>query len=208
VQSVEKDSVSVTRESEQANDKLRLQSLRDLLRDQHECEMIRAERSFHEETAELLSAPCDVLDFARSIEELELYASLRERRRQQLTAIRDAFDRLRLGTYGLCEDCGDRIAAERLKMLSLCRRCVDCQQERETRSRLSPAERGSVVCSLPDREDDELPDEVSLLVRRNFVVEDRRFGARARRPDGLRAATARRQGQRKRAQRLLDSKGN
>jgi RNA polymerase-binding transcription factor DksA len=35
------------------------------------------------------------------------------------------------GTYGLCEDCGDAISAERLEYLPEATRCVGCQARRE-----------------------------------------------------------------------------
>lgn len=45
--------------------------------------------------------------------------------------IETALGRLQRGTYGSCEDCGQRIPAARLKVLPFAERCRDCQQECE-----------------------------------------------------------------------------
>lgn len=45
--------------------------------------------------------------------------------------IDDAMQRLRAGTYGLCEECGLPIAAERLQLWPEATRCVDCQRRQE-----------------------------------------------------------------------------
>jgi DnaK suppressor protein len=38
---------------------------------------------------------------------------------------------LREGTYGTCEDCGEEINTERLKVLPFAIYCRDCQEKRE-----------------------------------------------------------------------------
>lgn len=45
--------------------------------------------------------------------------------------IDESLRKLAEGTYGLCEDCGDNISEERLKVLPFAIRCRDCQEDHE-----------------------------------------------------------------------------
>lgn len=49
--------------------------------------------------------------------------------------IDEAMRRLGAGTYGLCEECGRPIAAERLRLWPEATRCVDCQRRQEMHDR-------------------------------------------------------------------------
>lgn len=46
--------------------------------------------------------------------------------REQLVQIDSAIDRVRLGTYGFCEQCGEPISAERLAARPVARLCIGC----------------------------------------------------------------------------------
>ena len=53
---------------------------------------------------------------------------------RQVTELRDieaARERMKAGTYGICIDCGDAVAYERLVAYPTAKRCVRCQQQRE-----------------------------------------------------------------------------
>lgn len=52
--------------------------------------------------------------------------SLLEEARARLAALDDAALRVAAGTYGVCEQCGAAIGAERLAVVPDTRRCVDC----------------------------------------------------------------------------------
>ncbi|WP_224982069.1 TraR/DksA family transcriptional regulator [Geomonas agri] len=52
-------------------------------------------------------------------------------RRQQLTALEEAQQRVELGTYGTCEGCGQPIGLPRLKLMPFTAYCVECQKEQE-----------------------------------------------------------------------------
>ncbi|AZG45311.1 TraR/DksA family transcriptional regulator [Gordonia insulae] len=60
-----------------------------------------------------------------AVERGHLVAQL-ERSRVRLDELDAAFDRLRHGTYGVCEICGGAIAPERLDALPAARLCVGC----------------------------------------------------------------------------------
>jgi len=64
--------------------------------------------------------------------EISVLLSLRDK--EKLQAIEEALEKLREGTYGVCEECGDEIGPGRLKAMPLARLCVPCQSrlEKET----------------------------------------------------------------------------
>lgn len=65
---------------------------------------------------------------------------LGERERAKLNAIEAALEKLRNGTYGLCEECGGEINKKRLKILPFARYCIACQEEIEKRSKYAAEE--------------------------------------------------------------------
>lgn len=71
----------------------------------------------------------DEIDLATGEISRELDAKISMRQHRQLKEIEDALERLRLGDYGLCEDCGEPIPEQRLKLFPAARLCVRCQEE-------------------------------------------------------------------------------
>ena len=53
-------------------------------------------------------------------------AALLDQARAQIVELDDAEDRRRRGVYGVCEQCGQPIAPERLEAQPAARRCVEC----------------------------------------------------------------------------------
>ena len=51
--------------------------------------------------------------------------------RENLLKIDEALRKLGEGTYGICEDCGEEISEQRLKILPFAIYCTDCQEKRE-----------------------------------------------------------------------------
>jgi len=60
-----------------------------------------------------------------AVERQQLAGLLRDAR-LHLTEVNEAVGRLGDGTYGLCEDCGSPVRAERLAALPATRTCVEC----------------------------------------------------------------------------------
>lgn len=51
--------------------------------------------------------------------------------REDLQKIDEALRKLEEGTYGICEDCGEEISEQRLKILPYAIYCIDCKEKRE-----------------------------------------------------------------------------
>jgi DnaK suppressor protein len=84
-----------------------------------------------------LARPSDIGDEgdradAERTHEVSILISARDK--EKLVAIEDALEKIREGTYGVCEDCGDEIGWGRLKAMPLAKLCVICQSrlEKET----------------------------------------------------------------------------
>lgn len=94
---------------------------------------IRVLRKEEEENA--VELPADVLEVARSLEDVEVDAGLIERCEEKLKAIDAAFSRLERGRYGICEKCKQEIPIERLTAVPFAAYCIDCQRQRNERRR-------------------------------------------------------------------------
>ncbi len=83
------------------------------------------------ETRQLVDTALDDGDW--SIIDLSEHISLRQlgTHRETLLKIDEALRKLDEGTYGICEDCGEAISGERLKVLPFATHCIDCQERRE-----------------------------------------------------------------------------
>lgn len=78
----------------------------------------------------------DMYDQASEERDRELDLLLGDRERGKLLQIDEAFLRLKEGTYGQCEDCGEPINPKRLRIVPFTRTCVDCQTDKENEERL------------------------------------------------------------------------
>ena len=81
-------------------------------------------------------------DAARIGAERELSWAVRSRLVGRANRVAEALDRLRHGTYGVFEICGNRIAPARLRVLPEVTTCVACQGVEEGRARRAGAEPG------------------------------------------------------------------
>jgi DnaK suppressor protein len=84
--------------------------------------------------AEDLARPFDIGDEgdrADTERTHEVSVLLSERHKEKLLAIEEALERIREGTYGVCEECGDEIGPGRLKAMPLTTLCVSCQSRLE-----------------------------------------------------------------------------
>jgi DnaK suppressor protein len=71
----------------------------------------------------------DEIDLATDEISRELDAKISMRQRQQIKEIEDALERIKYGDYGECEECGEPIPEQRLRLFPAARNCVRCQEE-------------------------------------------------------------------------------
>ena len=80
------------------------------------------------------------MDVASEHAEAETGARLIELRWSTQAVLDDALERLRQGLYGVCDECGEEISLERLRIMPFTAYCIDCQHQRE-RGKASGVER-------------------------------------------------------------------
>jgi DnaK suppressor protein len=73
----------------------------------------------------------DIIDQAGDERDRELSLLLSGRDKEKLLAINEALEKVSEGTYGVCEECGERIGSGRLKVMPLAKLCVSCQAKFE-----------------------------------------------------------------------------
>lgn len=73
----------------------------------------------------------DVCDAALDGEQQEVDSQLAALESRELNQIEKAIKAIRLGRYGTCEGCGQKIPISRLKALPFTAACVDCQRQQE-----------------------------------------------------------------------------
>ncbi len=73
----------------------------------------------------------DVIDAALDSAQDEINSQLAEVESRELASIDNALERMREGTYGLCEACSSKIPMARLKALPYATMCIECQREAE-----------------------------------------------------------------------------
>lgn len=78
----------------------------------------------------------DIYDIASNERERELALMLGDRDREKLSEIEDALERLRDNSYGVCEECGEPVAEERLRALPATRVCVECMSKMEREQKI------------------------------------------------------------------------
>ena len=60
---------------------------------------------------------------------------IRDRERKLIFKIEGALKRLDRGVYGICEECGEKIALARLKARPVTTLCIDCKSSQEVEER-------------------------------------------------------------------------
>lgn len=73
----------------------------------------------------------DIYDLATSERDREFSLLVGNRTRQRLQEIDAALDRINEKSYGICEDCGQKISPGRILAMPFTRLCVKCKEEAE-----------------------------------------------------------------------------
>jgi DnaK suppressor protein len=56
---------------------------------------------------------------------------IRDRENKLIKKIKKALDRIEIGTFGVCEKCGEEISVKRLKARPVTTLCIDCKTKEE-----------------------------------------------------------------------------
>lgn len=75
----------------------------------------------------------DIADEATETFEHEKTLALVENLRGLSAGVEHAIDKLEKGTYGVCDECGRPIAAERLEAIPWASLCIECKARQERR---------------------------------------------------------------------------
>jgi len=90
--------------------------------------------SLEDETEEIFGTNDNHLgDAASGTLDREIDYTLEENSEQVLAGIDAALKRIEDGTYGICTNCGQSIAAERLEAVPWATLCIDCKRKEEGR---------------------------------------------------------------------------
>jgi DnaK suppressor protein len=87
--------------------------------------------SDHQHYRDLAGTVTDTADEALASALVDVDAEMIDRHVLELRDIEAARNRMKNETYGICIDCGDTVAYERLAAYPTAKRCVRCQQLRE-----------------------------------------------------------------------------
>lgn len=74
--------------------------------------------------------PADFEDQAGDLENQDSLSAIEDTARREIVAIHAALNRIKLGTYGICADCGEEIPAKRLDAVPTALRCMACESKR------------------------------------------------------------------------------
>jgi DnaK suppressor protein len=84
------------------------------------------------ESMDVNSRQGDLADQASGNNEVHIALKLKQTDAKILQAIEEALQRMEVGTYGICRDCGDRIAPARLEAIPWTRVCITCKQKQNS----------------------------------------------------------------------------
>jgi RNA polymerase-binding transcription factor DksA len=87
--------------------------------------------SDHQHYRDLAGTVTDTADEALASALVDVNTEIIDRHILELRDIEAARIRVKNETYGICMDCGDAVAYERLAAYPTAKRCVRCQQQRE-----------------------------------------------------------------------------
>lgn len=90
---------------------------------------------FGDDLAQRVDPSIEIGDRATNVHGEDVDLGVLERKRAIVLEIDGALARLRAGSYGECEECGEPIDEERLAVLPFTPHCVDCRRRAESESR-------------------------------------------------------------------------
>jgi len=80
---------------------------------------------------DLSTLPMHLADLGTDSFEQDISLGLMENESDEIHEIQDAFERIKDGSFGLCESCRKKIPKERLRAIPYARLCVACKKKEE-----------------------------------------------------------------------------
>ena len=119
--------------------KKKLQKQRALLAgDINHMEEEALKKSRQESSGDLSNMPVHLADVSSDNYEQELTLELMENKGEVLSKIEYALEKMKDGTYGICESCQKKIKKARLEAIPYARFCISCQENSEREARNAP----------------------------------------------------------------------
>jgi DnaK suppressor protein len=78
----------------------------------------------------------DFTDQATLESDMDLNIHMKEREGRLIFKIREALERIKNGTFGICEICGEEISETRLKARPVTTECITCKKNQENQEKL------------------------------------------------------------------------
>lgn len=102
----------------------------------------------------------DEHDLASQERERELGIIISAQEKNKLMAIEDALRRIEEGTYGYCEECGEKISKQRLKAVPFATLCVSCKAKKEAQEGIfTPFEEQEEIETFEEETEENLEEE-------------------------------------------------
>ena len=80
---------------------------------------------------DLSTLPMHLADLGTDSHEQDISLGLMENESDEIHEIQEAFERIKDGSFGLCETCRKKIPKERLRAIPYARLCVSCKKKEE-----------------------------------------------------------------------------
>jgi len=116
-------------------DETTLAEFKNLLQKQVDELLQDAGKTVSEMTEEKTNFP-DPTDRASLESDRNFELRIRDRERKLIKKIRQALDRIKDGSFGLCESCEEPIGVERLRARPVTTLCIDCKTEEERQEKI------------------------------------------------------------------------
>ena len=94
-------------------------------------DLIGQEKKTAESLSDLKEESPDFTDQATMESERDFSLNIRERNNRLIGKINDALERLKQGTFSICEECGETISENRLLVRPVTTLCIGCKKAEE-----------------------------------------------------------------------------
>jgi DnaK suppressor protein len=112
-------------------EKLILQKREDLVKELGYLKETSMEKSYQDYTGEVSTYSYHMADQGTDAQEREKAFMFASREGKYLTYLDKALERIKEGTYGICQECGEPISKARLEAVPTATLCVACKSKKE-----------------------------------------------------------------------------